>query len=577
MPRSKEPAISANVVYFVGIIAVIALIGVFYLYSSAPKVGRGFDVDTGSTPSTTAVPTVSVGITGGESCLDLVDGMVISSNAMVYSVCAGRTYSLPSGILITGNDNTIYCTNDYLVGSGNPNSAGIKVQGQRNTIIGCDISGYGKAFYITTNGNQIKFNTIHDSVNSGTDAAAVYIGPTVKDTIFSNNIVRNNPVMGIWLDNAGTKNSIRDSQFISNGGNSIRLYKSSNTTIVNNTIDGLNAGDGIAVLDSSYIWILSNYIHGKVYGITLEKVGYAEVDKNIVDNNQYGGLDLNIPNHHLNVTNNTFSNNDGVGMYAVADDSIFRDNNIYGNNEGVQIYYGSRITVSDNIINNNWYGVGIYSTVNSLTLTGNKIYSNTNYGIRSDGSGTRLIANNDIRYNGIGTTYAGVEFSSTSATMQNNLICNNAKDVKCSTSTVTFSSDRCDTVSSTCGFTACPYVCQATGSLKASSSPSGASLYVDSLLRGVTPITVVNLIPGIHSVLFKKTGYYDFPTSVTITENQEYPLGVTLAFIPTPSPTPCTGPGCDEINPTVRPCRSYCVVGGKKVCCNSVDVDLRDR
>lgn len=52
-----------------------------------------------------------------------------------------------------------------------------------------------------------------------------------------------------------------------------------------------------------------------------------------------------------------------------------------------------------------------------------------------------------------------------------------------------------------------------TGSLYASSKPTGASLYVDNIYRGLTPYTVYGLSVGNHAIKFTKIGYYDYTTT----------------------------------------------------------------
>ncbi len=54
--------------------------------------------------------------------------------------------------------------------------------------------------------------------------------------------------------------------------------------------------------------------------------------------------------------------------------------------------------------------------------------------------------------------------------------------------------------------------------------PPGGDLYVDGKSRGVTPVTVDNLLPGRHEILIRKTGYDDYRdvVSVAIDKNIEY-------------------------------------------------------
>jgi uncharacterized protein YjfI (DUF2170 family) len=67
------------------------------------------------------------------------------------------------------------------------------------------------------------------------------------------------------------------------------------------------------------------------------------------------------------------------------------------------------------------------------------------------------------------------------------------------------------------------------GSLAVSTSPSGAQLYVDGVLKGITPATIPGLSAGTHVLLLKMDGFQDLPTTITITAGQtaEYATGLS--------------------------------------------------
>jgi len=60
----------------------------------------------------------------------------------------------------------------------------------------------------------------------------------------------------------------------------------------------------------------------------------------------------------------------------------------------------------------------------------------------------------------------------------------------------------------------------ATGSIRVSSIPSHADVYLDSALVGTTPMTVTGISPGTHTVALKKDGYQDYIRTVTITDGE---------------------------------------------------------
>ncbi|QAA76531.1 MAG: hypothetical protein BIP78_0765 [Candidatus Bipolaricaulis sibiricus] len=66
------------------------------------------------------------------------------------------------------------------------------------------------------------------------------------------------------------------------------------------------------------------------------------------------------------------------------------------------------------------------------------------------------------------------------------------------------------------------------GTLVVRSSPATAKLYVDGVFRGYTPRTV-NLVPGFHDVLIRKTGYQDYTARVFLVAGGTRTLEVVLS------------------------------------------------
>jgi len=64
------------------------------------------------------------------------------------------------------------------------------------------------------------------------------------------------------------------------------------------------------------------------------------------------------------------------------------------------------------------------------------------------------------------------------------------------------------------------------------SDPLGGDLYVDGHVRGVTPLTVDNLLPGRHEILIQKTGYEDYHDVVSIVADNT--TGYTEYLVPLP-------------------------------------------
>lgn len=83
----------------------------------------------------------------------------------------------------------------------------------------------------------------------------------------------------------------------------------------------------------------------------------------------------------------------------------------------------------------------------------------------------------------------------------------------------------------------------AVGSIDISSSPSGASIYVDGALKGTTPDTVDDLAEGSYKVVLKKSGYSDWGKIVKVTEGDTTTVDADLDALTTaPTAVPTTAP-----------------------------------
>lgn len=79
-------------------------------------------------------------------------------------------------------------------------------------------------------------------------------------------------------------------------------------------------------------------------------------------------------------------------------------------------------------------------------------------------------------------------------------------------------------------------VTPATGSITATSVPSGGQVYVDNQFRGIAPVTIYNVATGTHIVNMKLAGYDDWSTSVDVQANQV--VQVSAIFVPGSGTTP---------------------------------------
>ena len=71
-----------------------------------------------------------------------------------------------------------------------------------------------------------------------------------------------------------------------------------------------------------------------------------------------------------------------------------------------------------------------------------------------------------------------------------------------------------------------------TGSIRATSDPTDAVVFVDGAYKGRSPKTVDNVLIGPHNVLFLKRGYFGYERGAVVVANQTTPVHCTLTKMP---------------------------------------------
>ncbi len=74
--------------------------------------------------------------------------------------------------------------------------------------------------------------------------------------------------------------------------------------------------------------------------------------------------------------------------------------------------------------------------------------------------------------------------------------------------------------------------------IEISSSPSGASAFVDNVFIGQTPVAARTVPSGLHTILIRMNGYEDYNTSFDLNPGQSALISAALAPAPTQSPAP---------------------------------------
>jgi hypothetical protein len=81
------------------------------------------------------------------------------------------------------------------------------------------------------------------------------------------------------------------------------------------------------------------------------------------------------------------------------------------------------------------------------------------------------------------------------------------------------------------------------GSIYFSSSPSGASVYLNNTLKGTTAFTLYNVTPGDYRVLMEESGYHPYTDTITVTAGNQAAFYGKLVVVPvetTPATTAAT-------------------------------------
>lgn len=91
------------------------------------------------------------------------------------------------------------------------------------------------------------------------------------------------------------------------------------------------------------------------------------------------------------------------------------------------------------------------------------------------------------------------------------------------------------------------------GQMAVSSSPAGASVYIDGAYRGITPAVLLLVRPGERTVLLRQTGYQDWTGSVSVNNGETAQVSATLVPIATPATTAVPTTAATTAAPTTAP------------------------
>jgi hypothetical protein len=67
-----------------------------------------------------------------------------------------------------------------------------------------------------------------------------------------------------------------------------------------------------------------------------------------------------------------------------------------------------------------------------------------------------------------------------------------------------------------------------TGTVRFDSRPAGATIYLDEVRLGITPLTVTTVTPGTHQVRVEMLGHDTWRSTVTVKEGEQHFVGASL-------------------------------------------------
>lgn len=98
-----------------------------------------------------------------------------------------------------------------------------------------------------------------------------------------------------------------------------------------------------------------------------------------------------------------------------------------------------------------------------------------------------------------------------------------------------------------------PPVQPVTGNVSVHSSPPGASILIDMVYKGVTPVMVENIAPGKHSIRLTLSGYHDYDAPVYVTAGETEDAFGTLQPLGLNTGTPVATPIIVTVPVTAEP------------------------
>lgn len=259
---------------------------------------------------------------------------------------------------------------------------GITITIMNSSIINNNISYNGDSgIRMSGDFNNISLNNITFNENIAAWSAGIFTTDAHNNTFMYNKLSNNNQ-RGIALYTSDD-NYVYDNILYKNGGGVIVNDGRYNLISKNNITNGTH---GILIYQNGYNNVVDNIIKDTLYyGVLLwQHTILNNITDNLIMNNGEDGIKLNYAEKN-NISNNNIISNSHNGIYLLplCDYNIFSENNIDSNERsGINLSNSceSNIFLKNNVSNHQkgiYFKGGCYGN----NITGNRIYSNTVYGL----------------------------------------------------------------------------------------------------------------------------------------------------------------------------------------------------
>ncbi|MFB6079781.1 MAG: nitrous oxide reductase family maturation protein NosD [Haloferacaceae archaeon] len=257
----------------------------------------------------------------------------------------------------------------------------VTLTSERGTLALIDGSGEGDV--LTIDGDDVTVRHVWVR-NSGYDPAsndaAVWVNGT-NATVVDGRVTET--TFGIWLDGVDgarvVNNTIVGRERIhplSDRGNGIEIWKTTNTRIRDNRITDVR--DGVYYSWASGVTASGNVLWDLRYG-----VHYMYSDDCVLRNNLAFDDDVGFTlmvSQRLRIENNTAFNNTGPSGHGIlvksVDDTLIRNNTLIANGDGLYVYNSVDDTIDRNLVLGNHVGIDLQAGSVRETIVNNSVIGN---------------------------------------------------------------------------------------------------------------------------------------------------------------------------------------------------------